>query len=169
MTLERILSAAISSMIHGHHNPHYYSAWVKGKGYVGKGGTITDGAVVIHDRADYLRQLERDAQSEVDNLGYAQAYAEPGYTTPTNGIVFADWNKFPRDFYKVLERAGYAVEWSDEWATCDCGKAFRTSGDSYYWTPAYREVEGEILCLKCAKDAEPAENEEETDQPDPRD
>jgi len=55
MTLDRILRAAVQSMITGHHAPHCFSAYVPGRGYV------NDGSAVF-DRADYLRQLKRTAQ-----------------------------------------------------------------------------------------------------------
>lgn len=147
MTLERLLKAAKHSHISGHHDPHCYHAWVQGKGYV------NDGNACLFDRADYLRQLDRDVQSEIDNLGFAPAYAEPGYNQPKNGVVFANWNRFPQDFDTLLEWAGYAVEWSDEWTTCDeCQRAFRTVGDSYGWKPAGRFIEGTgELCIDCAE------------------
>src|SRR5262245_37954667 len=135
MKLERILDAAKNAMINGHHAPHCYSAHVPGKGYVNNGA---DPAT----RADYLRQLERAVQSEIDNLGYASGYAEPGYHDPDNGVLFANWNVFPRGFDRVLEQAGYAVEWSDEWSTCeDCGKAVRTSPNSYGWQRSYELID----------------------------
>lgn len=147
MTLDFILKAAVSSMIRGHHVPHCYSAHVPGRGYV------NDGTV---DRADYLRQLERSATSEAENVTYAPDYAEPGYHHPGKGIVFANWNTFPRGLDDILERAGYAVEWSDEWSTCDdCGRAVRTSGNSYGWQASYQLVNDcEIVCNDCIDWAE---------------
>lgn len=144
MTLEFILKAAVSSMIKGHHTPHCYSAHIPGKGYVNDGNREDL-------RADYLRQLERDAKSEIDNLTYATGYAEPGYTDPEKGVVLLNWNKFPRGLDDILERAGYAIEWSDEWSTCsDCGKLVRTSPDGYSWQPSYRIMnECEIVCDDC--------------------
>ncbi len=138
MTLDYILNAAVASMVQGHHVPHCFKAWVDGD--------------VIHNRAEYyLAQLQRTAEQEVANMGYATAYAEPGYAQPTKGILFANWNYLPRDFDKVLERAGYAVEWSDEWATCDgCNNAVRTSPDSYCWTPSYVLDDDGVYCLACA-------------------
>ena len=144
MKIESILKASLNSMIHGHHAPHCYSAHVVGQGYVNRGE-------LAEQRADYLHQLERSAQSEIDNMGYATEYAEPGYDKPAKGILFANWNVFPRGLDTILEKAGYSVEWSDEWTTCDCGKAFRLSADSYVWEPAYKEVGGELMCLECAK------------------
>ncbi len=158
MTLERILSAAVHDLASGKRAPHCYSAHVLGRGY------INDGSATF-DRADYLRQLTRDAQSEVDNIGYATDYAEPGYDTPKRGILFANWNRLPKDFDRILERAGYAIEWSDEWTTCeDCNKAYRTSADSYVWESAgsYREDLGSELCNVCYGDAKPANDEDET-------
>ena len=147
MRLERILQAAVNSMIRGHHTPHCYRAHVVGKGYVNDGS-------VQHDRADYLLQLERTATSEVENLGYASAYAEPGYDQPSKGIVFANWNPLPRGLDTILEKAGYAVEWSDEWTTCeDCQRAIRTSPDSYSWSSSYHcDDNGTILCMDCLAD-----------------
>lgn len=146
MTLEFILRAAASSMIKGHHAPHSYSAHVVGKGY------INNGLGPVDDRADYLRQLERAATSEIENLTWAEGYAEPGYTDPTKGVVFADWNKFPSELDRILERAGYATQWSDEWSVCeDCNNAFRTSPDSYTWQPAYIwSGECSLICADCA-------------------
>jgi hypothetical protein len=149
MTLERILQAAKNSMINGRHSPHCYSAHVPGQGYINRGERIDQ-------RPDYLRQLSKDVQSEIDNMGFAPSYAEPGYDQPKRGVLFANWNRFPRGFDSVLERAGYAIEWSDEWTTCDdCGKALRTQPDSYGWTPAYVEDEsGNIMCRDCAPEDE---------------
>lgn len=100
--------------------------------------------------------------------GYSEDYAEPGYTLGDKvGILFANWN--PQSFDKeatkeqrlmprladVAERAGYEVEWSDEWSTCyDCGKAYRTSPDSYCWQPSYADCDGAYLCAECLKPAE---------------
>lgn len=146
MNAERILSAAVSSMIHGHHSPHCFSAHVPGRGYVNDGSATSD-----FDRADYLRQLESQAKSEIENLGYAPHYSEPGYDAPKRGVLFANWNCFPREIGDILERAGYAIEWSDEWTTCeDCGGAVRTQPDSYSWQRAYTMPDDcTIVCHAC--------------------
>jgi hypothetical protein len=90
------------------------------------------------------------AISEIENLGYASAYAESGYTQPAKGILFANWNYFPSDVTGILERSGYAIEWSDEWTTCsNCGNAIRTTANSYGWQPAYAELQGDTLCIPC--------------------
>lgn len=97
---------------------------------------------------------KRHAESEIENLGWANAYAEPGYDNPRKAILFANWNYFPRDISDTLERAGYAIEWSDEWTTCgDCGNAVRTSPDSYGYQPSYVILNDcEIVCHTCLLD-----------------
>jgi hypothetical protein len=157
--LEKILAAAKNSMIYGKRRPHCFHARVAGRGYV------NDGSIEF-DRADYLAQLARAIDSEISNLGYAIDYAEPGYTKPARGILFADWNKFPKRFDSLLEKLGFAVEWNDEWTICDCQKAYRTSADSFCWEPSFKTVDGEEMCLDCAKtlEPEPEEPEETTDE-----
>ncbi len=90
------------------------------------------------------------AESEIENMDFAPAYAESGYTQPDRGILFANWNYFPRDIGDVLERAGYAIEWSDEWTRCDnCNKAIRTSADCYDWQPSYVWLHDCPVCVTC--------------------
>jgi hypothetical protein len=148
MTLEYILNAAVNSMVRGHHTPHCYSAHVPGHGYVNKG------LGPCEDRADYLRRLERDARSEVANMTWAEGYAEPGYDDPENGVVLMNWNTLPRELDDILERAGYGVEWSDEWSTCEgCNKLVRTSPDSYSWRSSYVVYNDcQIVCADCVRD-----------------
>lgn len=95
----------------------------------------------------------RRAQSELDNLRFASGYAEPGYTDPARGVLLANWNPFPKRTADVLERAGYAIEWSDEWAECDdCQKTVRTSPDSYEWRQSwYWSSECTITCADCVR------------------
>jgi hypothetical protein len=90
-------------------------------------------------------------QNDAENVRFALGYAEPGYQDPVKGVLFANWNGFPTDFDRVLESAGYAIEWEDEWTECcDCGKAVRTSPDCYQWQPYYVFMnECEIVCLNC--------------------
>ena len=89
--------------------------------------------------------------NEIENMGFAGEYAELGYSQPEKGILFANWNLFPRGVDTLLESMGYEIEWSDEWSTCgNCGKAFRISSDSYGWQPSYFLVnECEELCKDC--------------------
>jgi hypothetical protein len=91
------------------------------------------------------------AESEIEDMGYAMKYGiGQGYTNPDKGILMANWNYFPRGIDSILERYGFAIEWSDEWTTCsNCGKALRTSADGYEWQPAYSITDSEILCLEC--------------------
>lgn len=93
------------------------------------------------------------AASEIDNLGFASEYEEPGYTQPDKGVLFANWNYFPRGIDSILESYGYAVEWSDEWAICDqCYKAVRTQPDSWGWTPSFTVCDGGLDCKTCNPD-----------------
>lgn len=155
MTPEYILKAAITAMLHGNKTPHCYHAWQAGKGYSNDGS-------LVETRADYLAQLARTAQSEIDNLGWAPAYAEPGYGQPKHGVMLANWNCFPSRIDLILERAGYAVEWSDEWSTCgECNNLFRTSPNGFCWEPAFKEDQDGLLCTACYAEAHPAEEEEE--------
>ena len=106
-----------------------------------------------------------------DRLGFdvswAEGYAEPGYTDSDVGVVFANWNnvtRYDRDtgerttvdatperMLRMFEAAGAEVEWSDEWSTCcDCGKAVRTSPDSYCWTQSFSILNDcELVCSDC--------------------
>ena len=123
-----------------------FSAHVKGKGYINNGE-------VARTRADYDRQRWQSAMSEIDNLLYACQYAEPGYVQPRKGVLMANWNVFSTDVTDLLEKYGYSIEWSDEWATCDgCCKAVRTSPDSYSWVASFGIEEGTLLCHECIKE-----------------
>jgi len=139
MTFEYIMRKSLSRPA------HCYSAHVPGKGYVNRGDDPST-------RADYDRQRVQTALSEIDNVTWAPGYAEKGYDDPKRGVLFANWNYFARGLDSILERAGYAIEWSDEWATCaDCNRAVRTSGDSYFWQPSYIwQNDCEIVCHDCA-------------------
>ncbi len=97
---------------------------------------------------DYTEQARLSA---AENIGWAPAYAEPGYTDPAKAILFGNWNYFSNDVHRLLESYGYELEWEDEWTTCsDCGKALRTSADSYGWQPSYFWVSDcEMVCIDC--------------------
>jgi hypothetical protein len=109
---------------------------------------------------------KRFAESEIENLGWAPDYAEPGYTAGKRGVLTANWNYFPSRIDKTLEQAGFSIEWSDEWATCeDCGKLVRTTGDCWGWQPAY-VMQGEctLVCLDCVDWGEYLESIEDNPQ-----
>jgi hypothetical protein len=73
-----------------------------------------------------------------DGIDWCESYGEPGYSDTERGIIFANWNHVSRIVQDWLEHHGYALEWSDEWIAChETGKAYRTSPDSYAWTPSY--------------------------------
>ena len=85
-----------------------------------------------------------------ENVQFAAEYAEPGYSNPESGILFADWNACSQRVCDLLETAGYSLEWEDEWTTCgECGKALRISPDSYSWLPSYVDCECEYICHDC--------------------
>jgi hypothetical protein len=124
---------------------HCFSAHVPGQGYVNDGSHV-------NLRAEYDRQRRQRAESEIGNLQFAPKYAESGYTDPVKGILFADWNVFPRNIDDILAKMGYDCEWSDEWTTCgDCGAAVRTQPDCWFWTPSYIINDGEVICQECSK------------------
>jgi hypothetical protein len=87
-----------------------------------------------------LNVFDRIVERNVRNgyFRFASSYGERGYNQPKNGIYFADWNDAPTWLIPALERRGYAIEWEDEWIeNDDTGKAYRSSPDSYSWTPYY--------------------------------
>lgn len=95
-------------------------------------------------------------------FGYAHGCNEPGYDDKP--VLLANWNHVPPHVFDKLEELGYSCEWSDEWATCcECGKAVRTSPNSYDWQPSYIIMhECELLCLECADPDEYYESIENT-------
>ena len=100
--------------------------------------------------------VQRKLESLKIDWQYADRYAERGYSVGEKkwGILFADWNGL-EDKAKGLMNAlkeRCEIEWSDEWLICDCGKAFRTQGDSYSWTMYGWISDGEYLCGDCVKE-----------------
>jgi hypothetical protein len=109
---------------------------------------------------DYIDKHNLDVQ-------FAGGCCEPDYDDKP--VALANWNSkseynqetkelktidniMPR-LAKVLEKMGYAIEWQDEWHTCDnCGKAVRSSADSYSWKRYFWIAEDcNILCGNCVK------------------
>lgn len=104
-----------------------------------------------------------EARNRIECIEWASGYAEPGYAEPRRGgVFFSNWNDvthYDGHAHKVddgtmgrlataLEAYGAAIEWEDEWSRCaNCGKAIRTSADSYVWQPAYSE--GGEVCHVC--------------------
>jgi len=91
-------------------------------------------------------------QYPMDNINSSHGYAEPGYTDTPKGILLANWNNVSKRVQCILERAGYSLEWEDEWCTCSgCGKAVRTQADSYQWQQSFwmPEDSGELFCVEC--------------------
>lgn len=128
---------------------------------------------------DKVRRILTAAGMENYGDGYVvmdvtTGYAEPGYGSDDDVIVFGNWNpkRFPRGddapltkdenlgprLARILEAAGAEIQWYDEWARCgDCYRAFRTSGDSYQWTMYgdFSEDACDYICADClVKDPE---------------
>lgn len=100
--------------------------------------------------------LERILETGAD-LQWCAEYAEPGYAAPAGGILFANWNgKKLSQLARVIDKCGVPIttEWSDEWSTCeDCGRAVRTSPDSYAWLAKFVILDGcSLVCHKCVLD-----------------
>ena len=75
---------------------------------------------------------------------------EAAINSMVQGVLFANWNYFPRSLPGTLEKLGFGYEWSDEWDICECGKAFRTQPDCHFWEPAYlMDDSGLIYCQEC--------------------
>ncbi len=89
---------------------------------------------------------------------YASEYGEPGYSCDSGVILGSFWCRcadidglhdiaahYPRVF-AALEESGYSLEWNDEWMVDgDSSKAYRTTADSYGWTPSIAYFDGDIL------------------------
>jgi len=118
------------------------------------------------------KKIHWPVRSRIEEISWADSYAEPGYKTEV-GIVFGNWNTvdeydkvmkdridlpmgdLPKRLAEIFEKLGFEVEWSDEWSVCsDCGKAFRTSGDWYFWKPSYAIINDyELLCKECIEES----------------
>lgn len=100
-----------------------------------------------------LRSFLRRATFEIEDMRWSDKYAEAGYSTNAKrGILFANWNYFPRNTTDLLERMGYEIKWSDEWTFCeDCQGAIRIQADSYSWKAGYffDEADGTLTCESC--------------------
>jgi hypothetical protein len=105
--------------------------------------------ILLHDNREPSCS-EYPSLTRIDEVCLYPGYAEPGYTDPKAGILVGKWNEFSNDAAELLRRAGYELEWSDEWVGCsECGLALRTVADSYLWQPSYIIVQGELFCKDC--------------------
>ena len=90
-----------------------------------------------------MKHVNLDKLSKIFPKAYfdcAVGCAEPGYDDKP--VLLANWNHVPNVVFDRLEALGYACEWYDAWATCsECGKAVRTSPNSYSWQKAYWDTE----------------------------
>lgn len=70
-------------------------------------------------------------------------YGEPGYHSPAQGVVLANWNDISKRIGDYLEEAGFELEWSDEWVIDhNNDKAYRTSPDGYNWQSSVAYTDG---------------------------
>lgn len=73
-------------------------------------------------------------------------YGEPGYQDPEKGIIFANWNNVSKNMQSWLEKAGYELEWSDEWVIdYSNDKAYRSQPDSYSWECQFIVGDGDYI------------------------
>ena len=94
---------------------------------------------------DYIMRGE----SKKDAVYCYSKYSEPGYQT-RKGILVGNWNDFQERTQDLLERAGYEIEWYDEWEACEeCNGLVRTSGDSYFWQPSFVIMDNGLVCKDC--------------------
>lgn len=122
---------------------------------------------VAWDACQFLA-CTRQGRSAVEEVDFADHYAEPGYTDGM--IAIGNWDGVsqydgkirchfelddaPELLGKMLEALGFELEWSDEWMRCDeCSGLLRHQPDSYHWRPAYHEVDGSILCEYCYEES----------------
>jgi len=103
----------------------------------------------------------------LEDIALYPGYAEPGYDDPPSGCIalgnwnsVSKWDEEKRQFVTVdatlpklakkLEAMGIALEWEDEWISCEsCGKIFRTSPNSYGWQLSGVIEDGFCLCHEC--------------------
>ena len=111
------------------------------------------------DKSLLFRSIMQDCGAKATSC--AEGYSEPGYDEPAQPYVFlGDW--WSRDgetlkeskLVSIIEAAGGAVEWHDEWTECgECNKAVRTSPDGYSWTRSYVLLNDcEVVCCQCMED-----------------
>lgn len=110
--------------------------------------------ILKHDSdAPHCSNLDRAKRQEhIDYIQWVPEYAKAeGMDNPKRGILLGNWNEFSGRATDLLEKAGYDIQWEDEWTTCsNCGRLLQTSPDSYGWQPNYIMTDCEILCFECA-------------------
>jgi hypothetical protein len=81
----------------------------------------------------------------------------PGYANGDDsghkGIIAANWNRVSNRIQRLVEAAGFTIEWCD--AVCACGgcyKAIQTQPSHYGWKPEFVQTDGDVLCEDCVSD-----------------
>jgi len=92
-------------------------------------------------------------------------YAEPGYESE-RGVYLSNWNDLTRwengtlvvlddtmeRLENILTKMDYVCDWEDEYAICDdCGSAFRSEPDNYFWQMYGSQDNGDNVCGTCLK------------------
>ena len=106
---------------------------------------MTKNKMMTKKTARILSQYENDF-----NIAWAGC-SEPGYDDKP--VIMANWNNSPAETFDYLEERGFSCKWEGEWITCECGKAFRTSPDSYGWRFYGVILDGYCLCGDCIKES----------------
>lgn len=117
--------------------------------------------------------VTNEGRYRIEEMQVYVGYAEPGYGTLEGDdvIVTGNFNAITRhdsrngQYHsvvmddiaaragKVLEKAGIAIEWNDEWTDCSgCNRLVRISADSYSWTPSYVMGDCEVICAECVEE-----------------
>jgi hypothetical protein len=92
--------------------------------------------------------------SRENGIQWVERYADSNCVNSINGILLGDWNRYPKRLCAILERAGYDVEWEDEYARCSqCRNAIRISPNSYSWKALFITFDdGDFFCSDCIKE-----------------
>lgn len=144
-------------------------------------GWVSDGALTaqVESRLDEMVSDVLSQQVELDSLGrfnHFDWYEGWALDRDENGnfegpaIIASDWNARsewdeeqkrhvsvgPKSLFSdLLEALGYALEWSDTVARCDCcSGAIQTEPDHYGWTPSYAVMGSEHTCERCIEEDE---------------
>lgn len=110
------------------------------------------------NKIDYLQWFQVWCEKRNLDFYYVEKMAEPGYDQPEKGVILANWNNVPHHIAKGLELRGFDTQWMDEWIVVPnesegCNEAYRSSPDSYSWTPSYAVTDGgELLGLNEAQE-----------------
>lgn len=110
---------------------------------------------MITEKYEKLNKVLEYCDRKGFDFDYYLGVAEMGYNDKP--MICANWNppKMKRigDWIEKFMGDEVHVDWSDEWMRCeDCGKAVRSTADSYGWQASWVWVSDyEIVCHECAE------------------